>query len=634
MPQSSKVAKPVALREGSVMFVQARHRAPVWITIALVATIAGAVLPASAAALPTGGSGAGAVAGAATTSAARKRPSASVALPPTCVTVGGPGAADDLMHNRYTFPPHPTVTLPSTLTWTEDPLHDNNWRYNLHSMSWVLALAFAWRATGKRAYLRRALVLVKSWVTNNPRSNPPSNMSWNDMSTAIRAITFSCLARMLPTKTAWLQDAINLHGVTLADPHFYDYSSNHALNQNIGLLEAGCWLNRPYWMQLAENRISILLPQSVDTQGASNERSVSYEYYNFKRYNLARRRLEACGQSVSASFVRLNKMPLFLALATMPNGRYVTIGDGQNARAFDIPGTPAEFAATQGAAGPKPSTTFGVYNAGWVFGRTGWGETRPFADETMFSIRFGPSQTIHGHDDGGSVTLYGDGKALLVDPGIKDYNLDQWRTFFESRAAHNVLNLEGVSERSNWTTTLTRSKISKRAYDGSLSIGAYSGVTLNRRVVFSRRLGFMVVDDTMSSSRSERARQLWHVPIGRGVKSSGADTWTRGAGGDVLVRQLIATGTTQVIKGQTSPLQGWLPNGWGKVASAPVIVQAASGQSLRFITLLVPFTTKVPDVTIKHLTTGPNSFSFTITMGKSSQKVVATATSVTITDLK
>ena len=29
---------------------------------------------------------------------------------------------------------------------------------------------------------------------------------------------------------------------------------------------------------------------------------------------------------------------------------------------------------------------------------------------------------LHGHDDGGSVTLYGYGRQLLVDPGYGDYN--------------------------------------------------------------------------------------------------------------------------------------------------------------------------------------------------------------------
>ncbi len=608
------------------MLALTRRRSPIWITLALLATIAAGVLPASAAAAG--------VPAAATTDVAQRPRAGTAALPSTCVTVGGAGTADALMNNQYTFPPHPTVTLPKTLTWTEDPLHDNNWRFQLHSMSWVLSLAFAWRDTGNRAYLKRALSLVKSWINLNPRSHPPSNMSWNDMSTAIRAITFSCLARMLTTTKPWLQDAIGLHGTTLADPNFYDYSSNHALNQDIGLLETGCWLGRSSWMQLAESRIGTLLPQSVDSQGASNERSVYYEYYNYKRYELAKQRLLACGQSVSSAFARIDKMPLFLALATLPNGRYLTIGDGQAVAAADIVGTPAEFAATQGASGPKPSTTIGVYNAGWVFGRTGWGTARPFADESMFSMRFGPSQAIHGHQDGGAVTLYADGNPLLVDPGIKDYNQDQWRTFFKSRAAHNVLTLPGATEQSDWTTTLTRSRITKRAYDGTLSIGAYSDVTLTRRVVFSRRLGFMVVDDTMNAAKSKDATQLWHVPSDRKVKSNGADTWTRGPGGDVLIRQLIATGTTQVVKGQTSPLQGWLPNGWGAVAAAPVIEQVASGNSLRYLTLLAPFATNKPNVTVTNLTTGTNSFSFTITMATGSQRVVATAQKVTITDLK
>ena len=191
-----------------------------------------------------------------------------------------------------------------------------------------------------------------------------------------------------------MNDAVALHGRMLADPDFYEQHGNHALNQDIGLLEVGCWLGRHDWMDLAQSRISSLIRESVDVQGVTNEESVQYEKYNYQRYSLARIRLSQCGFRVPRTFARVDRMPAFLAQATLPNGYYVTLGSGLNNPSLPIPGTDAEFAATQGRSGREPDRTIAEYASGFVFGRTGWGDSRPFADEDAFSLRFGPPPRV------------------------------------------------------------------------------------------------------------------------------------------------------------------------------------------------------------------------------------------------
>ena len=85
-------------------------------------------------------------------------------------------------------------------------------------------------------------------------------------------------------------------------------------------------------------------------------------------------------------------MPEFLAYATGPDGTYVQLGDTDlQTRPSDhrtrSPSTPRP----PGLSGPKPPATIRRYAAGYLFARSGWGETRPF-DRTRRSsrIRFGP----------------------------------------------------------------------------------------------------------------------------------------------------------------------------------------------------------------------------------------------------
>src|SRR3990172_1052477 len=264
--------------------------------------------------------------------------------------------ADDLLRNRYTFPAFPTVPLPSNPTWAEDPLHNNSWLYHYHSLTFVWSLTTAWVETGDHRYLDRALFLLNDWYRDNPRSAPRSPYSWNDHATARRAMVYACAFELMAPRTG-MRSALAVHGRTLADPAFYRREGNHALNQDIGLLEAGCVFRRSDWTSLAADRINDLIGRSIDGQGATNEQAIYYELYNYERYRYAEQRLAECGQTVGGTFERVDLMPAFLAHATLPNGTYAPLGDTSARNAKVIPGTPAEFAATKGASGPKPGST-------------------------------------------------------------------------------------------------------------------------------------------------------------------------------------------------------------------------------------------------------------------------------------
>ena len=177
---------------------------------------------------------------------------------------------------------------------------------------------------------------------------------------------------------------------------------NHALNQNIGLLEVGCHLGRDAWMELADSRIGRLLRQSVDRQGVVNEQAIGYQLYNYERYRVAAQVLRSCGRAAPDGFGRVRRIPRLLGYATQPDGRYPLIGDTLDVAATAIPGTIAAFAASGGRRGPKPNAEIVIFDRGYIFGRTGWGERRRFRDEAFFTLRFGEGHESHGHDDQGT----------------------------------------------------------------------------------------------------------------------------------------------------------------------------------------------------------------------------------------
>ena len=417
------------------------------------------------------------------------------------------------------------VNLGLDLTWHEDPFHDRTWQLREQWATFTLDLMQAWHATGDLTYRDRALALLLDWVKDNPRSNPPSEFSWNDHGPAVRANVMACAYHELGAKDQLLP-VVLAHGRLLADPGFYRGYGNHSLDQSLGLFAVAIEMRRTDWRDLAIARMSTLLAASVDSQGVTNEQAVGYEYYNWSRYTTARRRIVDQGLTVPSIFYRVDRMPAFLAQATLPDGYYEMIGDMAHQAAVRIPGTPAEFAATKGASGPRPAATVAFYNAGYLFARSGWGERRAYGDEVDLGVRFGPRRIVHGHDDQGSLTLYGYGARLLLDPGKFSYNSDRWRAYFRSRAAHNVVTADGLTWSTSKGMPLVSKAVTSRVVDARFVGTGYSGVTWRRRVTYSRGLDWIVVDDRISTTTTRTFRQLWHLAPGSAPTVSGGSVRT------------------------------------------------------------------------------------------------------------
>jgi hypothetical protein len=516
-------------------------------------------------------------------------------------------AADELMANRYRFAFHPVVvTLPADLRWDENPLNDRNWQFQFHTLRWASRLSAAYEVTGERRYLDRYQTVLRSWFEKNPRANPPSPWSWNDHSTAWRALVFADAVRHLG-RPAWLVEALRLHGRTLADPSFYVRNGNHALNQDIGLLGVACVLDERPWAELARSRMSTLILDSIDVQGVTNEQSVDYHLYNYLRYVAAGDALQDCGMSLPGGFERVATMPDFLAYATLPNGEYELIGDTEVSPAREIPGTIADFAASAGQRGLRPPAVSVVYEAGFAFGRSGWGDARPFADEVFYSLRFGPRRHLHGHLDHEAVTLYGFGRRLLLDRGKYAYENDAFRRYVVSREAHNVVTVDGLAFDPRTETALSSRRSNQERDALVVRHSGYPGVTSQRRVVFARADDLLVVHDRLRADRPLTFRQLWQLPEGSSPAASGGRVVTRLGRGNVAIHQLAGEVRHQVVAGRRDPMQGWQSYHYNQIIPAPTVEAVQTGRAVDYLTLLVP-ASGTPRVRVLRASVAENGF--------------------------
>jgi len=323
-------------------------------------------------------------------------------------------------------------------------------------------------------------------------------------------------------------------------------------------------------------------------------------------------------------------MPGFLALAILPDGTYEALGDSDWTKAAVIPGTVAEYAATSGASGPSPATTYAQYHQGFAFGRTGWGESRPLTDEIAYTLRYGPAPSgSHYHEDGGALTVYGFGTRLLVDPGKFTYQHNAWRAFFVSRAAHNVLTVSGVaSRRSSPTSFSSSSSATMRLY--RLRTNTYPGTRLDRTVVWSPGGRYFLVDDRAVSSRTRTLVQRWHLASGSLPAASARSVWTRRTRGNVLVQQL-AGGTPRIVSGTRSPIQGWVSPRTTHRVAAPVIETRKTGANVRFLTIIVPSAESKPAVSVSNLRLYADGYDALVAVNGRVERVVVRSTGASVT---
>jgi hypothetical protein len=519
--------------------------------------------------------------------------------------------ADDLMRGVYHLDPHPPVAISQRPTWSEDPFGDANWSFQFHSLRFVYSLFDAWELAGEARYLTHAKELLHDWCLANPFEDARLQ-AWDQHAAALRAMVLSCASTYFDAEQ-WLFEALELHGKLLRE--YFVARGNHALNQQIGLLCVGVALGRNSWVQQAAGEILRLFADSVDDEGVTNEQSVYYQYYNYSRYSEAFDRMTAAGIATGSNRARLELMTRMLAHATMPDGSYANLGDTEGL-AQPIDGTAAEYAATHGARGSKPDELYAKFDAGFVFGRTGWGESRPFEHETFYSLRFGPPRHIHGHFDGGSISLFASGKYLVVDSGKYKYvpaEKDPYRSYFVGARAHNRIVCSGRTAGRQMGTELlvSRHELEWDYHQLSQEMGLATkrwsralrcltgqrahGATWRRSVFFVRHPGFLVIEDCVASSKREEFEQVWHLPPESSPILNRLNVETRLPEGNLLITQVLdGDFGPRLVCGSSSPVDGWYSPAYGERVPAPTVSWRRRGKQVRWLTLLLPFTANNP----------------------------------------
>ncbi len=514
---------------------------------------------------------------------------------------------DEIMAGQLTIAPFPAVTIDphrdGDINWNLNPFGNPTWAQDFRSGSWIEDLVTGYLAGGPNAaaYRARAARLAAGWLRALP-------VSGRDPRTLV------CIAQAFGGQ-AWINDQIP--PTVNYDAAHWMGAWNHGLLQDITLLRIGCGYppgafggDALRWRQTAVAQLTAAfgpnpLGPAIDAQGAVNEQATLYENFVYGLWQTALPELSACGYRLPGAITaRIAKLPAFLGNATEPDGDLVQIGDSYLERP---------------AVSPRDAALVAVYpQAGYVFGRSGW-----TAAASFYSLRFGPGREIHGHNDHMGLTYYARGRDLIVDAGHYGYAATAYRGWLQSPEAASTLVLPGVPFSPAAATSLVADRIGQYGQFYELYDTAFGGDPRYRSVYVSQRPDLVIVFDRATGGSAGSAySQLWHLDPGLQVTEVGPAAVASAPGTALtlarvaLPGQVITPGSTQVIRGQTDPYQGWVSHQMLQQIPADVVSMSAAGPSAAILALLVP---TAPGTPVAYSVRGPSAgpYRLRVTVGAS-----------------
>lgn len=483
-----------------------------------------------------------------------------------------------IMDGSVALPPHPVQTLSQPIDWKADPLNQRNWRAQLHMLRWLDPL----RRVTRRDPARRSELMgkwdavVADWAASNAPGKSAAPSAWLSMTDAVRV---EALVNGLPwsNKPEAVIDLLRVHGKWLADPRHIGHS-NHALRQHSALFQIGAVLENEEWTALAIERLQKHSEDSFDDEGMNSEGAVRYWEMNRRWASQIAGRLEREGTDAAFMRTKLDKAAEALAFATRPDGMYEPLGDSDPSKPQSDGHPHLEYVATLGSNGEAPDTLAKVYSRGYAFGRSGWGEIgRRFSDESFYSLIFGNSEKVHGHEDAGSLTFYAHHHPLLVDAGKFAYVSSPERDYCFSRAGHNVITIDGARYSSEKPVELLKHEHSEDLDFFILEDRGYPGIRLKRTVVYSRLTESLLVVDYLNSNRDVTARWHWHLNPNASANVDGASVHATVEGFDYCLLWAGHKPEIEVVRGKKDPLEGWFSPTWNKLVPADEVIATRRG---------------------------------------------------------
>lgn len=415
-----------------------------------------------------------------------------------CIDADSPGMAeiisraDDVLEGRLYFTkiwdmercetPYKVDFSKCTLEeWEVVPNGDPEWCFMLNRMDYLDDLCLAWLATRKERYAERAVSLMLSWVSAHAELCP--GLSTRTLDTGVR---LSAMARALhtlentrsisPLQAKAIRESISEQIGFMHDHYLPKYeTSNWGSIQTLSILAVYGRLSvnpeNERWWQWAFDRAEAQLAAQVYPDGTDWELSTMYQVEVLIYALQAQLVLSEKGLPIPKGLVHACRgLAQTLAMQVMPDGTTEALGDSDRSNVrpllaltsailgdpelkwvandssldpLDVYSYGIGIEASYKALAPRRprSLTLDAYDSGLFVTRSSWNSD---ANVTVFLD--GPLGSGHGHCDELHLSVWSNGRPILVDSGRYSYWEDSSdRPRLKGVSAHNVPTIDGHS---------------------------------------------------------------------------------------------------------------------------------------------------------------------------------------------
>ena len=550
-----------------------------------------------------------------------------------------PEKIEAIMQNRFDFVGQ-SFTLDDPIDWLTNPSTDVEWHILLHKFYYVVGLAIAYESTGDIRYANRWSRLSESWMAGTPPGFIAADVTGRRVQNWIYAYRYFVAGQRKPAVTAAfhrrLIESIHLQVEFLCAN--LTAARNHRTLELYAVFLAGVVfpeLRRArYWREFALAEIVRNMQTDLLPDGVQCELSTDYHHLVLKNYLCVRRLAALNGvtvpQEMDDALVRALEFSMH---AHKPDGIVPSLSDGDARSFLDLLLQGAElfgrddmrYVATRGAAGKAPAQRCAHFrDSGYAVVRSGWGgESGAFDDAQYLILDCGPlGAGNHGHFDCLSFELAAFGRSLVVDPGRYTYSEageTNWRIHFRGTAAHNTVSVDGrnqtryipkaIKEPSRHAIGSVRHKVAGLAPDAQFRRVA-SGpdcdllhgiarsheydVVHERMILFVGREYWVVADWLHGAEQHCFDLRFQLSELAQGCVETSFNVSTH----RILSPHLLIAHARQADC-DMSVEDAHVSYRYGEKFAAPVVRFAATGSKAAFLTVLFPFRSTAPTVSIR-----------------------------------
>lgn len=317
------------------------------------------------------------------------------------------------------------------------------WRYNLHYFDYLL-----WPAVAER----RKAALIDSWIAENPPGSPDA---WEPYPVSLRIVNWvkflSADGVGRRVRPGWLA-SLGLQAAWLARNLEREILANHFLKNAKALVFAGLFFrgrDADRWLKSGSRILREQIREQFLPDGGHYELSPMYHALCLEDLvdvlNLAQGTARGLDRALLTEIEGAARRALdFLAAILMPNGEIPLFNDS----ALGI--------------APTPAALFGYAERLFGYERPAY-PPRALVDSGYFRLGDGPDRMVidcgpvspfyqpgHTHCDMLSYELALDGRPVVVDTGVYDYEPSAERALSRSTRAHNTVGVDGAEQSEVW----------------------------------------------------------------------------------------------------------------------------------------------------------------------------------------